>query len=445
MQLAFRFAKSDFLRWVLILICLLILGFITANRAHFSDFPAFYCGGLLQREHLHPHELASLAACERQIHIGSLYGAHLFDDPVRMPYPSYILQLFSLMTYFSPGVALCSWIATGVLASAIVIVVVQNNTNFRPTTLLPLVALPTVSIIITLGHVTTLLALGICLAVIAARKGLDLQASFALLPALLYPQCGVIAYLGLACARPAARIPAFAILSIIGVYSLWLDSLPQIIYYVTYTLREQALANAVGPWQYGVIGLLYDMGISAVHALQLGQCLVVLSLIGTFFWGYNRLRLTGDPAPLIILPVVCVTALYYANMEEYAALVPCLLLLHGHATKKTVIVAQFAIWCPWAITGSIFEFISMPVLALFPYWSESLLTALFTSLSMCILAYQASVFHGIQHFEFLVRNFGFRQEMLDSTLLKIPSWIGFFALFISSYFTRVKPINRSRI
>jgi hypothetical protein len=441
--------RREVLLWFGLMMTLLGLAWASERGPFFSDFPAFYCGGQLTREHLSPYLLKPLLECEQSVRIGSIYSKQLFTHVVPMPYPAYVLYFFALCSLLPPSLALMCWSAIGCASTAIVMMLLRRNAGISGILALAIVGLPAINTVIALGHPTMLLALGLTLTALAARAGNDRTAWLACAMTLMYPQCAVVACIGLGVARPRTRLPLLLCVASAGLISLGHFGVAGLIQYATIVVHDHALMSAVHPWQYGAVGLLFAGGFTPDQAIAWSRSIVFVACATAFVLTYRHFRASGDPAPMIVIPACCSIVGYYANAEHLVALVPALLVLQERQTLLRLVAATFAVWCPWAAKDSMLAILALPACAYAGFRTLSMRAAIFSAGLLLVLPLEYGSSFGLAshpvarpvlklHAEFAessalsgLNEMASPKDSLLYPLMKLPTWIGFLILLLS--------------
>ena len=318
-----------------------------------TDFVAFYCGGKVVAAGKDPYLAEPLRACEdaafAESHIAMMQ--HLV---VPAPLPPYALAGFAPFSLLSFRDACVAFFLLAIAATGTAIGLSYRLAKIS----LPLVGVATMIALgigsIFIGQLVPIVVMALCGSALALRSGrIGIATGFAML-AMIEPNVGLAAVLGILILEPRSRTHVTLGALLVLLTSLAYGGFERNIEYFTAVLPAHALSEVANfHAQYSLTALVYALGASARVAMQLGEASYLAMLVGGLWLAYRLKRSTGDAAFAILAPTACVViGGVFVHDHQMAVALPFAFLLARYERRRALVVATLVLAVPWQ---SVFE------------------------------------------------------------------------------------------
>jgi hypothetical protein len=358
-------------RWLLACIMIVALGVplalqtaaVASNGYLAGDFRAFYCASRLASERQDPYRAAPLHACEVSA-APSVFFTRNPNVTVPAPLPGYALAFIAPLARLPFGIAASMWTAIAIAAIVISIVSLQRVSGFA----LPLiVAALTLSVGMTslpFGENIPIAIAALCVCAWFAAGGRWRAASVAACIAMIEPQLGLAACLGLFIWVKQSRAILCGAAFLFAIVSLWLLGPTTNLEYVLRVVPAQALSEAARDTQYSLSTILIGLGTTHSLALRIAAVQSLLLVICGILVGRLLAQRYANDAFLVLIPAAfAVIGGSYVHITQIAAAIPAatLLLRYAGRSRSAVLTGMVVLTVPWLHAPFLVTAFAVPV------------------------------------------------------------------------------------
>jgi len=414
------------------------------------DARAYYCAATLLREGKDPYAAAPLHDCERDT------PAPYYRPPQRVtvpaPYPPYALALFAPLTALPFADATVAWwilLALATLCAAYALAAVTRVPFAIAWAALALAAALTT---FSAGNALPIALAALLLAALAVVRKSYVGAAVAAMLAMVEPHIGLPALIALVLAFPAVRLPIGIGVALLAALSFATAGAATTLEYFTAVIPAHALAEVSRDNQYSLSTILAALGVSDTSAAVAGTIsYAIMTATGVIVALRLAHRYAQPPAIVLIPPAFALLGGSFVHTAEIAAAVPAALLLVTNERTRTpwLLAALVLLAVPWMMATSIALFLAplVPVAYLLYALSarDRALALTGTVVAYAIVLGLFSAAAGAPHHAAVpdlhppidprLAEASWRDYVLGNStnnssmwLLRLPTWIGLFAL-----------------
>lgn len=303
------------------------------------DFRAFYCAGLLTREHSDPYRTQPLHDCEvRRTGRNSTF----YDRSITLPAPQpvYDLPFFALFSMVPFDTARALWGALLVLALAGTCAALVRLTRL-PATVVLCALLPTfIGPSLALGQIIPLYAVAAVSAMLFVSQKRYELAAVAAVASLIEPHLGLPICISLALWAPRTRSALALSVAVLAILALAFGGVAENAEYFSKVLPLHALSELPADGQLSFSVLLHGLGVSDKAALTGGTIsYVAVSVFTIALASRAAVRMQSD-AVLAALPAAgAVLGGTFVHGTDVVAAIPLALILAARTPAGRILAA----------------------------------------------------------------------------------------------------------
>jgi glycosyl transferase family 87 len=287
-----------------------------------GDFSAFYCAGAVVRDGGNPYRTEPLRSCERRL------GETPAEIPwyaFPVPFPGYVLALFSILARLPFAAAHALWIGLILFSVGLTAWALARLTGFSFGMLALLVWTPLGLYTLNLGEPTALITALLALAALAAEHGSRRSAWIAGVLvglAMIEPHVALPAFVALLIFAPRSRAALLVTALALALISVAALGVAQNVEYFTQALPLQAAAELHQSSQFSLTHALVLLAVPDHLALTLGSLSYIVALAAGVWAGRRLDRATNRPACIILIPaaVGLIGGVFSHNLQVVTAI-----------------------------------------------------------------------------------------------------------------------------
>jgi hypothetical protein len=320
-------------------------------RLLFGDFRAFYCGGRAVLEGQNPYATSALLPCESAPQPFALYSAH-DGVAVPAPFPGYALLAFAAFAWMPYPLAAALWLLALCAALFFASRGIADLTGFPSFGPLVAVGVGAIVAVIPFGELAPIAMWALVGAAQKLRRGRDGLAAAALAVFAILPHVALPSFVALFAFRRSARMPLVVLAAVLGIADLCVGGPHLALRYFTTVLPAHALSEVGSISQYGTTWIAQALGASDRTAILAGNVWYALMCVCGVLAARAFARRFDDPAALLLVPVALAVAgsgfIHYAEIT--LALPAAFLLASALRGERPLLgaVAVLLIAVPWA-------------------------------------------------------------------------------------------------
>lgn len=289
------------------------------------DFGIFYCAGKALHNRADPYAVEPLRTCEKRVE-RSGYLPDVVAEPA--PLPGYSLAIFALLSLAPFWAAKAAWLIIECVALVVSAVLLARMTRLRTVAVFAILFLADAMLSITWGQLPPIAIAALICSAYFLRKERYWPAAVAAAIALIEPQLGLPAVLGVLIFVPRGRAAMGICLALIGATHVAVLGWPLALQYFTDVLPGQALSEVTAADQFSFTWFAHYFGAPDSLATRAGTISYGIMLIVGLAAAARIARKLADQAVLVLLPTAIVlVGGSYEHQIQIAAALPAALLI----------------------------------------------------------------------------------------------------------------------
>ena len=302
-----------------------------------SDYTAYYCDGLVARQHNDPYLAGPMEQC-------NAYAS----NPA--PLPGYVTAVFSIASFAPEQVGAALWALFLCAALVLTVWALYVATDVSPLALAAAVFGTDLVAGLSFGQLSVVTTLGVALCAMTLGRGKYVGAALAALLALVQPQVGVPVVLALALWAPATRrVLLVGVVALITLSYLHLG-IAENTEFVRRAIPAFNASEVPLRFQYSMAWLLYFLGADEPGALVASFVQYAFTVGLALAFAPTIVRRLGSPAALAAFPAAsAVLGGLSVHLADLAVALPFAAVLAGTKgwTRTAGVVALIGLAVPW--------------------------------------------------------------------------------------------------
>ncbi|MBV9272208.1 MAG: hypothetical protein JO165_14025, partial [Candidatus Eremiobacteraeota bacterium] len=312
---------------------------LAAQHALFFDFHAFWCAGSVLLAHGNPYAQAPLYRCEAVVQ--PLRMASATDGiAVPVPYPGYVLAVFTAFALLPFPVAAFAWLALSVAAAFWTARILTRYIGISVVPAFLVVVALLGLVVLPYGETAAVGMFALVCTTQTMQRGRWNAATLSCAVLAILPQVALPVWIAAAMYRPQIRLRLLCAAVCLALLDLLCGGTRVAMEYFGSVLPAHAMSEAARTSQYGVVWfftLFAPQHRAATLADAVYFCAVALVLV-------SLRRFAEDTVKIVVMPALAaVAAAPFVHFSEIVMIVPALAILLRREDGVTPIASVFAL------------------------------------------------------------------------------------------------------